>query len=240
VSADPSNAGSPHYARAPILEASITINVEPLPVERFAILGMVGEKLGASYPKAWVLSDFRSGYLEVSPGISGMVFATGDGRMIVQARSDGFSFSQREPYENWDTFLTAARGAWECYKLVVAPSKVLRLTIKYVNSIKFPTGVPLRQLFNTYPAAPDPDWLFESVSMHYRVSLSELPGLQLSVLMINNGTQEERGKMLIDNTFAIRVPNEDVIWEMMPAIRKIKNGIFESQLTPQLKATFNG
>jgi len=238
MSADPGLMAS--YATPPILEASITISISNLPPERYALLGMVGQKLGDAYPRAELLSEFRAGFLDLEPGTHGMAFTSRDGRCVVQARSDGFTFGQLKPYSGWDIFLDGAQSAWQAYKSVVSPIELRRLRVKYVNSIPFPLGIPLEKLFNTFPKMPDQSVLLESLSMHYRYAVEEIPRMIASVLMMNNGTPEESGRMLLDNTFTVPVRDDDDIWRLLPSIRKLKNDLFESQLTQSLKETFNG
>ncbi len=228
----------PAYEKPPILEASFTIQIAPLIPERYALLGLVRDKLGPKFTKTQLLSEFNNKFLDVSGAATGMVYTSTDEKESVQARSDGFSYSRQAPYEGWDAFLPGVQGAWEAFKAVVSPVVPRQISVKYVNSITFPLGVPLRELFNTYPAAPDPNQLFDAISMFYRVSLSEVPGLRLSVRMTNLPIGDSNGHMLLDNTFQFATADERQIWPLMPLLRKIKNDIFESQLMPVLKDKF--
>jgi uncharacterized protein (TIGR04255 family) len=231
-------AGQPAYANPPILEASITIHIEPLAPDRFALLGRVGEKLGSGYHSCRLLSEYNAEYLDTSSASAGMVFSTDDGRLNVQARSDAFAFSQQTPYEGWESFLAEVRSAWEAYRAVVTPLSIRRLSVMYVNAVPFPFNIPLSDLFNTYPAIPNQSVLFNFLSMNYRIPIEEIPGGELSVLMMNLPHGEDSGRMLLANTFFFRVDKEESIWKAMPIIRKAKNSTFESQLKPILKERF--
>lgn len=228
----------PAYEKPPILEASLTIQIAPLQPERFALLGGVGARLNGDFSKTQLLAQFSSKYLDVSAAASGMVYSTPDDKETVQARSDGFSYSRQAPYLGWESFLPRAQEAWRAYVSVVSPLTLKSVLLKYVNSIMFPLGLPLHDLFNTYPAVPNPSQLFDAISMFYKLRPPEAPWVQLSVLMTNLPTSGTTGHMLLDNTLQFVVQNENDIWPRMPELRKLKNDIFESQLTPTLKEQF--
>lgn len=233
----------PSYDKPPILEASFTIQIEPLEAKRYALLGRVGERLGSRFTKTQLLSEFNSKFLDVSGAVSGMVYSTTDEKENVQARSDGFSFSRQAPYESWDVFLPRVQNAWEAYKAVVSPLVTKAVLLKYVNSITFPLGIPLRELFNTYPEMPDQSQLFDALSMFYRVTYAKMPDIHHSVFMTNlpigkKAIGEMKGRMLLDNTLEFNARDESEIWPRMPLLRKLKNEIFETQLKPVLKEQF--
>jgi uncharacterized protein (TIGR04255 family) len=228
----------PSYDKPPILEASLTIQIVPLEADRYALLGRVGDQLGPKFTKTQLLSEFNAKFIDVSGVASGMVYSTSDEKESVQARSDGFSFSKQAPYEGWDAFLPRAQEAWEAYKAVVSPIVPRVVSLKYVNNITFPLGIPLPELFNTYPTVPNSSALFDAISMFYKISISEIPGVQLSVLMTNLPASDNKGHMLLDNTLQFQSRDEGQIWPKMPQLRKLKNEIFESQLKPTLKEQF--
>ena len=177
------------------------------------------------------------------PSVTGMVYLSADQRQGLQARTDGLSITQQAPYLGWEDLLARAREGWAVYRATIKPLGYKRLTVKYVNSVSFPLGIPLPDLFNTYPTAPDPDVLFEALSMHYRIPVDipfdGIKGASYSVLMVNLGSPEEMGKMLLDNTLSVPIGDEETLWNIMPAVRKIKNDLFESQLKPMLRMKSN-
>ena len=229
---------SVHYENAPIVEAALTIGVHPLSLERYPLLGVVGKHLEKPFSKVRQLEDLAEDSSTVPKGVVGLVFSTEDSRKNIQARSDGFTFSQQAPYDRWETFVGDARSAWEIYKGVLDPLFVCELTVKYVNIIEIPLGIPLHELFNTYPTAPEASTLFSSLSMYYQFEVPELPKARLSVLMVSLGRSQGKGRILLDNTVAVPIPDEATMWTILPRIRKIKNDMFEAQLKPRLKAEY--
>lgn len=236
--ADAGSTASRHYKRAPIVEASIIINVEAISESDDDVFAPVGKRLGAAYPNFQNLANFVASRRQPKPKAAGMVFTSADGKWIVQARSDGFRFTRQAPYDRWETFLSEARKSWEYYRDVVEPIKVAELVVKYVNVITIPLGIQLPKLFNTYPVIPPPQRLLDSLQMRYAVTIAEPRG-QISVLMVFLGRQPDHtGRMVLDNTFSFKAASEIEIWEMMAKVRDIKNETFESQITDNLRKTF--
>jgi uncharacterized protein (TIGR04255 family) len=238
----PSDAGSApsrHYDRAPIIEASIIIGIKAIVSSDDAVFAQIGKLLGDAYPNTQTLAEFVTSRRQAKPNAAGMVFSSKDGKQIVQARSDGLRFTRQAPYDRWETFLPEARKAWEHYRDAVEPIDIIRLTVKYVNVISIPLGISLPRLFNTYPTIPWPERLLNSLQMRYAVDVPEPTG-QLSVLMVflERGA-DHTGKMVLDNTFSFKVASEAEVWEMMPRVRRVKNETFESQITDELRKTFN-
>ena len=201
---------SQQYGNPPILEASLTIHIVPIGPERHGLLGSVGQRLGKAFSKVEVLSDFQRGYIKPAAGAVGVVYTSEDDADSVQARSDGFSFSRQAPYEGWERFLPKAREAWLAYRDMVSPISIRAFSVKFINSISIPFGVPLPELFNTFPAYPNPSQLFDAITMSYKISLKEIDRAQLSVLMTNR----PNATILLDNTITVAArASEDDIWE---------------------------
>ena len=60
-----------------------------------------------------------------------------DERQVAQLRTDGFAYSVRAPYGNWDGFASEARRLWEIY----APrhvNHVVRCAVRYINRLELP------------------------------------------------------------------------------------------------------
>ena len=240
------------YRNPPILESTLTIDVDRIPVDRHAMLGRVDRNLDPSFTGVSTLS--ASGFSGTIASKVGIAFTTGDGKETVQATPDSLTFSCQAPYPGWDKFLARAQEAWAAYKAAVETVTARKCSVKYVNSIGIPINVPLRELFNTYPAIPEesPVQLFNAISMFYTMSITSLPGAELSVLMTSiqqnarfTNPQSavpppaDGARILLDNTVTFRPSNEDEMWALMPEVRRVKNFAFESQLSPRLKEAFN-
>jgi uncharacterized protein (TIGR04255 family) len=225
-----------HYEHAPILEASVTIQIDPLPDDRQERLRDVGTNLGDKY-KVRKTSE-KGDDADDEPEIKKIAYLTEDEKHVVRAMPDGVTFSWQAPYDSWERFLPEVRRTWDCYSNAVGPVTVNELIVSYVNSIKIPIGVPLHDLFNTYPMLPNKDELLNELLMNYSIGLTDPKG-RLAVTMVWLGSRNpELPHMLLSNRFNFAVSGEAEIWELMPRIRSIKNATFESQITPRLKETF--
>lgn len=225
-----------HYEHAPILEASLTIRIEPLPEERVETLREVAVNLGDEY-KTRVDEDAKEDGEDFER--RGLVYVTEDEKHIVRVMRDGVTFSRQAPYDSWERFLPEVERTWDCYKRAVGPAKVQQLEVSYVNSIAIPMNIPLYELFNTYPKLPDQDELLTELLMNYSFARS-VPKYKLSVTMVWLGSRNpELPQMLLANRFLFPVDSEEQMWNLMPTVRRIKNATFESQITPRLKETFN-
>src|SRR3954464_186147 len=119
-----------HLPNAPIVEALLDIAAvlpESVDQERLASFQ---DYLGNRYPNKQV-RHLWSAEVQLRPsgppeakgtrtGV-GYLFTSADGKEVVQARKDGFSFSRLKPYEQWDPFSKEARRLWGLYVSAVKP-----------------------------------------------------------------------------------------------------------------------
>jgi uncharacterized protein (TIGR04255 family) len=246
-----------HYNRAPITEAILNFRIEPMPADRFALLEEVKSRLAASYPK-WQRLEKGEIALSSFSGADGLAFASEDGKFVVQARLDGFSFSQLAPYDRWATFIDRARMAWDVYSAVAMPSKnIVGFFVRYINEFRLPYETPLHQFFHVYPATPNRDTLFTNLLMITEAAIPEIPGgahtmffhpLPESAQNIPDVTSESvltaaspgtppTFRMVLDNMFRFNVRDYENAWKIMDEVHRIKNATFESQITDRLKET---
>ena len=88
-------------------------------------IGAIYDSLKESYPNkreriSWHTGiQFKSEVIpEVQPaqgGPDGYLLSSLDGRQIVQARLDGYTFNKLKPYDRWETFREEAKRIWQTY-----------------------------------------------------------------------------------------------------------------------------
>ena len=66
-------------------------------------------------------------------GPDGYLFTSVDGRQVVQARLDGFTFSRLKPYDKWESLRDEARELWQHYVQIASPETVTRVALRYIN-----------------------------------------------------------------------------------------------------------
>ncbi|MFL5801682.1 MAG: TIGR04255 family protein, partial [Roseiflexaceae bacterium] len=144
-----------HYSRSPLTEALIDIRValpDGTPVETLASMQAGQETLYPQRRKRVQFAGQFSVNAEEPSGITsqvhdGYIFSSEDGRQVVQARLDGFTFSRLAPYENWESFQGEARRLWKVYRSIARPETITRLAVRYINHLNLP--LPIED-FNHY------------------------------------------------------------------------------------------
>ena len=138
----------PHLSNAPIVEALIDIRVKlSSDFDMIAFLPLRA-RLADKYPQVQEVSDFQLS-TEWKPGTepraSGQVggvrshlLRSHDGRLVVQFRRDGFTFSRLSPYSSWEEVFSEAWLLWELYVETAKPLEVSRLAVRYINRLPLP------------------------------------------------------------------------------------------------------
>lgn len=82
-----------------------------------------------------------------------------DNKKIVNINIDDFSFSQLEPYSNWDTFFLESYHLWEKYAELTNVNKITKLSLRYLNRILIPfhqeDSVLLEDYVRIFPQLPE-------------------------------------------------------------------------------------
>lgn len=148
-----------HLSKAPIKEAIIDIRVISESVISIESYQDEFDVISKDYPQHDWLSkgrvEFYSSKEEVSQrtvneGIYALKCIHKDGHYIGQFKTEGFSFSRLEPYEDWYKFRDEAYRLWQIYKDIIKPVGISRIATRYVN------GIPIQntELINEYLDAP--------------------------------------------------------------------------------------
>lgn len=116
----------PHLPNAPIFEAALDIHVALPAGARLQQLDGVQRFIRDRYPTKrtrrrieGMLDIKTEGEVRVTPPAAtedGYIFLSRDGKQVVQARLDGFTFSRLSPYGNWTAFRDEAKEHWSRYR----------------------------------------------------------------------------------------------------------------------------
>lgn len=236
-----------HYSRAPITEALIDIRVLAADSITLQDLQKLSTMLESNYPQR---QDMFMGQVEIGPSSDGTattvhigyIFRELNGRHVVQARLDGFTFSRLAPYESWTPFRDEAKRVWEIYRSVVKPKVVTRVAVRYINRLDLP--LPIMELTDYIVNSPDvpPGIPFGALSGFFMQLQIPQPDID-SMLVINQvlpTTREEDS----DSSEQVSVildfdlfregnlnPSEDQIWEHLERLHERKNMAFEASIT---------
>jgi uncharacterized protein (TIGR04255 family) len=252
----------PVFPKAPIVEALLDVQLSD--AVSFEDLDRLKVALGDAFPTvAEMRNDHigiavqrgQQGQEQVTSSRSseriGLQLTSSDQKSIIQARTQGFSFSRLPPYECWQSFRDAARKAWERYQALTPNNRVARIALRYINRIYLPLPLPdFKRYILTLPElAPDlPQTLAESF-MRLRVLVPE-QDCSVVVTQVINSDQTERDPSTGELTRLCIILDLDVfkpwkepvdsngIWEHFEVLRTVKDEFFMRSLTVEAKELF--
>lgn len=245
--------GHAHYDKAPIVEATISLDVIPqdgLPVEHLSSLREVVQGL---YPTVTEEHLYTGEVSVPEPGApaklddyhehTGYRFSSEDGRQFFSARLDGFDFSVRHPYDNWESFRDEAHRLWELFLGVSGAEAVVRVAIRYINRIDIAgeSQAKLDDYLHVYPEVPD-DSPAGGVLSNFFVQL-QLPQEDLDCLLVIN---QAPGRSPDESSVAIRldfdlfrelyddpwpVDDKPRVWGYLEKLHEREYQVFEASIT---------
>jgi uncharacterized protein (TIGR04255 family) len=172
------------------------------------------------------------------------LFASTDGRQVVQARLDGFTFSRLKPYDKWESLRDEARELWLQYVRFASPEAITRIALRYINRIEIP--LPIRDfkeyILTTPEIAPDLPQGLDSFFM--RLVIPDPKGQAVVIVTETVEPVDEANKRLplifdIDVFRAVAFNVRDnVMWETFESLHDLKNEIFFKSITPKAKELF--
>jgi len=244
-----------HFPNAPITEALLDIRVKLPGQTDLEKLATFHDAIKQQYPSKQERLAWR-GHVEIkaSPvpevsqsaagGPDGYLFTSGDGRHVVQARLDGFTFSRLKPYDKWTTLRDEAKELWQRYVQIASPDTVTRIALRYINRIEIP--LPMRDfkdyILTTPEIAPDLPQGLESFFM--RLVIPDPKGQAVAIVTEAVEPVDEAHKRLplifdIDVFRAVAFNVQDnSMWETFEYLHDLKNEIFFKSLTPKAKELF--
>ena len=150
----------PHLSNAPILEAILDIKAALPAGTRLERLATMHGAISDRYPKRRTRKRIE-GVLDIksegdvrltrsAPTEDGYMFHSQDGKRIVQARLDGFTFNQLKPYETWEKLRDEAKEHWALYLDIARPESVNRIALRFINRMELPLPFDdFKDFFNT-------------------------------------------------------------------------------------------
>jgi uncharacterized protein (TIGR04255 family) len=240
-----SEAQFPTLKNAPITEALIDIRVSLLGDTMLPILETynVGIKEQLSISKKRYSVETRFEMQDDGPKVTtptgrhpdGYLFSSPTEDVVVQARLDGFTISKLRPYEDWPTFLGSAQYFWERYARLASPSRVTRIAVRYLNRIEIPLGVDMKLYLRTGPEIA-PGIPQDLASFLLRLVIPD-PASQF-VAIVTEAVPQELHTTVYPIILDIDVfreidlePSNPQLWEILGALRDVKNRIFFETLT---------
>ncbi len=240
----------PILKKAPITEALIDIRVK-LPSD-FDVknISSIYESIKNQYPETQERKiskvKFEPKAEEIvkssRPEIDGYRYFSTDKKQIVQARLDGFTFSRLHPYIKWEELRDEAHRLWQLYKNITCPESITRVAVRYINNLNIP--MPIRD-FSDYLTAPPTvsEGLPQVVSSFLtRVVIHESSvGANAIITQALEQIVTDVAPIILDiDVFKLepRGIEEKDAWEIIEKLRHLKNKVFFSSITDNLKEMY--
>ena len=243
------------FPNAPITEALLDIRVK-LPAQTdLAKLATFHDAIKQKYPSKQERLAWR-GHIEIktSPvaqvsqsaagGPDGYSFTSVDGRQVVQARLDGFTFSRLKPYDKWEALRDEARELWQHYIRIASPEAVTRVALRYINRIEIP--LPMRDfkdyILTTPEIAPDLPQGLDSFFMRLVIPDPKAQAVAIVTETVEPMDESSKRLPLIFDIDVFRMAafnvQDNAMWETFECLHDLKNKIFLKSITPKAKELF--
>lgn len=242
----------PHLTNAPITEAVLDIQVQLPASVRLGHLETMHRDIRDRYPNRRTRHRVEVNIklegeapIATPPKEDGYLFQSRDGKRIAQARLDGFSFSQLNPYDTWEALRDEAKELWARYVNIASPESAKRIALRYINRMELP--LPITDFKDYVRIAPEIAPGVPQAVQNFFLRL-EIP-YPSGVLAIVTETLQPPGDPsnakklpLILDIDVIRAESTTApfvdIWEKFEELRQIKNDIFFSTITPRAEDLF--
>lgn len=230
-------------ARPPISEALIDLRVTLPPGVDADRMSAFGSVVRSTYPEsqnvlAWTgafgLQNGQPLVQEPKSQQLGFMYRSVDRLQVVQARTDGFTFSRLRPYTEWEQFRNEAKALWGEFCRIAAPLSVQRVALRYINRIEVPTGKDIKDYIRLVPEVP-PELPQSVMNLLMRLVVPSEDG---AVAVITEFSEQPQGGIVptVLDIDAYKdsldlVPASEDVWNVLDELRAFKNSIFFNSLT---------
>lgn len=215
------------YSRSPLVEAILDFQVE-VPEDRGP--SDLAQCRDAAYPEGKSLPPPQKGVLQ----------ASGDGKQLFQARSDGLTVHRLAPYQGWTPFREEVRRLWEIYRRTIRPRKVERVALRYINRLDLP--FPIAEIKDYLRTSPDvsPDLPQGLAGFFMELNIPQ-PDLRCTLLLretVVSPALPGMASVILDlDLFRTEaIPSEEAdLWAFLDCLRIRQNAIFEACITDRMR-----
>jgi uncharacterized protein (TIGR04255 family) len=240
------------FPNAPITEALLDIRATLRKGVTLDTLATFQAGIEGRYPsrkerRAWegMVQLGPAGAVEMrqkASGPDGFLFTSADGRQIVQARLDGFTFNRLRPYVAWEALREEAREHWERFRTIAGPEGVSRIALRYINRFDIPvTATDFKQYIRTAPeVAPGLPQGLAAFLMRLVVPMERF-GSTAIITETMEAPKGDRFPFILDIDVSIErpfSPDDGAMWEAFERLRECKNAVFFESVTDSAKELF--
>lgn len=241
-----------HLTKAPIIEALIDIRVKLPPDKQDLTLiktfTLALQKLfPGQFPEEKELRDVQM-LFEVGPpprqetksSHVGYRYDSKDGKRVIQAKLDSFTFSWLKPYENWEFLRQDSYAAWQVYRDLVKPEAITRIATRFINQIEIPG--PLINFDDYLTAAPIIPVALPQAYSSFLTRMAIPDQINQVMIIITQAFQQGVNPKVIPVVIDIDVSMEKLFenqtvswdtmaWDKIDSLRAIKNRVFFESIT---------
>ncbi len=241
------------FPNPPIEEALLDIRANlPAHID-LALLETFQNSLKESFPNRKPLFHWEGG-MEIKEGVAsvlapkggtmGYQFMSGNGKKVIQARKNGFSFHILKPYDSWESLRDQAKQLWAHYLEIAHPINVNRVALRYINRIEIP--LPFKE-FKEYlliiPELPPEIPIGVSEFFMRLVMPDTEKNLAAIVTEVLQKIDEKKGilPIILDiDTFqeSVLAAEGAELWAKLEELRNFKNMIFFKSITEKTEELF--
>lgn len=232
----------PPYARPPIVEAVLDVQVELPAGTSLSDLQRCQRKVKKNYPSQKTVQHFSGEFTlgtsvttSTSSEVTGYVFSSSDGTQLFQAKRTGYTHNQLAPYLGWDKFVGEAKRLWEEYRRILQPKRITRLALRFINRFDFSfTPVNLETYFRTYlEVSRDLPQNLGGFFIQFFLPIPEIRSTAgITKTHIESGEPGGTSILLDLDLFRTEgIPSNGDFWPIFDELRLWKNKVFEASIT---------
>jgi uncharacterized protein (TIGR04255 family) len=158
-----------------------------------------------------------------------------------------FAVIQLAPYKDWNALFSEAREQWNALLKIIRHRSLSHASTRYQNRIDIPTDasgrVDLHKYFTVGLSLPPYVQAMALQTFYVHSALLDATGRYRHTLQLASTPSPliDHMSFMIDIDIATAEPmpdNEDKMWELVNSLRKSKNDLFESCITPATTELF--
>jgi len=168
-----------------------------------------------------------------------------DEKQLVQVRANGFSFNRLAPYTSLDDYLPEIERVWHLYVDLASPVEIRVIRLRYINRILVPmmtNTVDLDEFLTVGPRLPEEGRFVLSGFLIQQTANEKETGHQVNLVLTAQPPENERLPLILDIAAANRAIGNPRDWSRMrtvvESLRRLKNRVFFTSLTPKCIALF--
>ncbi len=247
----PAGIPQPSYKKPPLIEAVIATHFS-VPLELKWIEAFT-RKRKTGFPNSEDLIEMSASFNAQTHQTASNMKKVGrkltsvDNTNVITIRPDQLAISHLAPYTDWDRLYSEARDHWNVLAKIIKHKTLSCVSTRYINRIDIPVdkngSVDIHKYFNAGLSLPPNAQTMALQEFQFNCSLLHASGQYKYILQFSSTPSPliDHVSFIIDidvATIGSVIVNEDTVWDLIGSLRKHKNDLFESCITPETRELF--